>query len=722
MSVAPGRPGVMSAVLAVATPVTSPAPPPVTSPEPAPVSSPAPAARVGSAPTGGGVQLPVASVVLDVPLAHLDRPFDYLVPPEMSAAAQPGVRVRVRFAGTSVTGYLVQRRAASEHPGRLSPLAAVVSAESVLSPEVLTVARHVADRCAGNLADVLRLAVPPRHARVEAEPPVVPPPPDPPDPADPADPAVTGEPPGDALWQRYGGGTALLRRLAAGQAPRAAVAALPGEGPRLVAVAVAAAVSAGRGALVVVPDARDLAAFAAAVSAVLGPGSVTELTAALGPAPRYRAWLAVRRGSARVVVGTRAAAFAPVADLGLVVCWDDGDDLLAEPRAPYPHARDVLVRRSVDQGAALLLAGHVVTPEAAALDRDGFLAILAPDRSTTRSFVPRVVAAGTDAELARDPAARAARLPALVLRTARAALAEGPVLVQVPRAGYLPVLSCQACRRPATCEHCSGPLAVSGSGGAAACRWCGRPAGAWRCPECGSGRFRSRRVGSARTAEELGRAFPGVAVLQSSADATEGVRPTVPDRPALVVATPGAEPVAPAGYAAAVLLDGDVLLARTELAAGQEALRRWANAAALVRTAEPGRPAGTVVVVADAAQRPVQALIRWDPVGAARAELDDRVATALPPASVVVELLGAAGDVSDLLARAELPGTAEVLGPVAVPPAHPGTAAGPEVRALVRDLRGRGASLTAALRAAAAARTARKLSHVRLRVDPVDLA
>ena len=717
MSVAPGRPGVMSAVLAVATPVTSPAPPPVTSPEPAPVSSSAPAARVGSAPTGGGVQLPVASVVLDVPLAHLDRPFDYLVPPAMSAAAQPGVRVRVRFAGTSVTGYLVQRRAASEHPGRLSPLAAVVSAESVLSPEVLTVARHVADRCAGTLADVLRLAVPPRHARVEAEPPVVPP-----VVPDPADPAVTGEPPGDALWQRYGGGTALLRRLAAGQAPRAAVAALPGEGPRLVAVAVAAAVSAGRGALVVVPDARDLAAFAAAVSAVLGPGSVTELTAALGPAPRYRAWLAVRRGSARVVVGTRAAAFAPVADLGLVVCWDDGDDLLAEPRAPYPHARDVLVRRSVDQGAALLLAGHVVTPEDAALDRDGFLAILAPDRSTTRSLVPRVVAAGADTELARDPAARAARLPALVLRTARAALAEGPVLVQVPRAGYLPVLSCQACRRPATCERCSGPLAVSGSGGAAACRWCGRPAGAWRCSECGSGRFRSGRVGSARTAEELGRAFPGVAVLQSSADATEGVRPTVPDRPALVVATPGAEPVAPAGYAAAVLLDGDVLLARTELAAGQEALRRWANAAALVRTAEPGRPAGTVVVVADAAQRPVQALIRWDPVGAARAELDDRVATALPPASVVVELLGAAGDVSDLLARAELPGTAEVLGPVAVPPAHPGAAAGPEVRALVRDLRGRGASLTAALRAAAAARTARKLSHVRLRVDPVDLA
>ena len=684
------------------------------------------------------VELPVASVVLDVPLAHLDRPFDYLVPPELSAAAQPGVRVKARFAGKAVAGYVVARRAASDHPGRLSPLVAVVSPEPVLAPELLTVARHVADRCAGTLADVLRLAVPPRHARVEAEPVAAPG-------AGPV--AAAGTAPAAAesgpdpasgrpvVWDRYPGGAAFLRRVAAGQAPRAAVAALPGDGPSLAAAAVAAAVSAGRGALVVVPDARDVAAFASAVSAVVGAGLVTELTAGLGPAPRYRAWLAVRRGSARVVVGTRAAAFAPVADLGLTVCWDDGDDLLAEPRAPYPHARDVLVRRSVDQDAALLLAGHVVTPEAAALGRDGFLAVLAPDRATTRALVPRVVAAGADTELARDPAARAARIPALVLRTVRAALAEGPVLVQVPRAGYLPVLACQECRHPATCEHCSGPLSVPGAAGTATCRWCGRPAAQWRCPECGSTRFRSRRVGSARTAEELGRALPGVAVVQSAADAADGVRATVPDRPALVVATPGAEPVAAAGYAAAVLLDGDALLARTELAAGQEALRRWVNAAALVRTAGPDRPAGSVVLVADAGQRVVQALVRWDPVGAAEAELDDRVATGLPPATVVVELVGAPTEVADLLARAELPDTALVLGPVPVPPAVPGPAgrptagpgaAGPDgpdrqVRALVRDRRGRGGVLTRALAGAQAARTARRQPHVRLRVDPVDL-
>ena len=111
--------------------------------------------------------LPVARVAVDIPLAHLDRPFDYLVPERLADQAVPGCRVRVRFAGQLVDGYLLDRVPASEHPGRLARLDRVVSAEPVLSPEILALAREVADRYAGALADVLRLAIPPRHARAE---------------------------------------------------------------------------------------------------------------------------------------------------------------------------------------------------------------------------------------------------------------------------------------------------------------------------------------------------------------------------------------------------------------------------------------------------------------------------------------------------------------------------------------------------------------------------
>ncbi len=81
------------------------------------------------------------------------------------------------------------------------------------------------------------------------------------------------------------------------------------------------------------------------------------LTADQGPQARYTAWLKVLRGHVRIVIGTRAAAFAPVHDLGLVAWWDDGDDLLAEPRAPYHHTGVVLGLRAAATGAALLAGG-----------------------------------------------------------------------------------------------------------------------------------------------------------------------------------------------------------------------------------------------------------------------------------------------------------------------------------------------------------------------------
>ena len=113
--------------------------------------------------------LPVARVAVDMSLPHLDRPFDYLVPTTLDVAAVPGCRVRVRFAGKLVDGFLLERAEQSDHEGRLAYLERVTSSEPVLTPEIADLAREIADRYAGTLADVLRLAIPPRHARVEAE-------------------------------------------------------------------------------------------------------------------------------------------------------------------------------------------------------------------------------------------------------------------------------------------------------------------------------------------------------------------------------------------------------------------------------------------------------------------------------------------------------------------------------------------------------------------------
>ncbi|MGJ5761782.1 primosome assembly protein PriA [Streptomyces galbus] len=438
--------------------------------------------------------------------------------------------------------------------------------------------------------------------------------------------------------------------------------------------------------------------------------------------------LAVRRGSVRAVVGTRAAMFAPVQDLGLVALWDDGDDSHSEPHAPQPHARDVLLLRAAQDGCGFLLGGWSCTVEAAQLVESGWARPLVAGREQVRRAAPLVRTVG-DLDLARDEAARAARLPTLAWQVVRDALRQGPVLVQVPRRGYVPRTACARCRAAARCRHCSGPLEAR-DGGALACGWCGRAETGWSCPECGSVRLRAQVVGARRTAEELGRAFPAVPVRTSG---REHVLDTVPAAPALVVSTPGAEPVAEGGYAAALLLDGWAMLARPDLRAGEDALRRWIAAAALVRPQEAG---GTVVALAEPTLRPVQALVRWDPVGHAVRELAERAELGFPPVSRMAAVSGPRDAVITFLDAVELPAEAEVLGPVPLsvtPAGSPRRTGAPPPgehwdRALVRVPPGRGAALASALKAAQAARMARGGSGgagtaeaVRVRIDPPDI-
>ncbi|MEV0338792.1 hypothetical protein AB0H49_07165 [Nocardia sp. NPDC050713] len=934
---------------------------------------------------------PIARVLPLLTPAHLDRDFDYLVPPEFDEIAQPGVRVRVRFAGRLVDGYVLARLTHSEHGGKLVKLERVVSAERVLTPEILDLATAIAARYAGTRADVLRLAIPPRHARTEnggtkkvgvrssgassadeeggdsvsvadleqqgapevmaenrhADPPMrvvengsVPghsagesdasASDDSGDRSAAADvprnilgendsrtprsatvptgddgfvstedarmapelrgtatgavatdvvtdgpaavgsaaagselaggadenrdsaeqvAAASGTAPGaapvvggaeesgagaehdgaaggavqgaapvagagggaadsgpaggasrsatpvddvaeggadavdgvagggaDAVdgvagsrggetapgavaggaaaaanravgpkalpqstsgvrselgfdtapWERYVHGGAFLAALGQGKGVRAAWQAMPGEDwARRLAELAATVVGAGRSAILMVPDQRDLNRVLAECVRLVGDSAVG-LTAGLGPAARYRRWLAVLRGSAKVVVGTRSAVFAPAANLGLVAIWDDGDDTYAEPRAPYPHAREVSMLRAHETGAAFVAAGFARTAEIQAVVDSGWAHDLVADRSVLRKAAPRISAPGdSDMAMERDPVARAVRIPGVAFAAARAALKEGAaVLVQVPRRGYVPALSCAKCRTPARCRHCNGPLALPEStpGGvheahSPSCRWCGITETAFRCSACGSRALRAVVIGAVRTAEELGRAFPGVPIRGSGGGA---VLDTVEPGPQVIVSTVGAEPVVRGGYGVALLLDGWALLGRADLRAAEDALRRWMSAAALVR------PHGQVVVMAEPSLPTVQALVRWDPLGHARAEVDARAEVGFPPAVRLAAVDGATEAIDELLTAADLPADVEVLGPVPLPATarkpFSGDSPAEVERMLLRVPRRTGAALSRALTTAQAIRsTHRSDAPLRVQIDPIDI-
>ena len=584
---------------------------------------------------------PIAQVRIDSPLPHLDRVFDYAIPEAIADDVTTGVRVRVRFSGRLINGVVVGRAAVSE-AANVRPLERVLSREPVLTPQTATLVTAVAERFAGTFSDVFRSAVPPRHARAEAA-------------------ASTRAPMNAELteddwatWDRYTFGRALLTRaledrLADVRGVWSAAPARPWTSDVVALVRAVLSHDEG-GVLVVVPDAWDVKQLCNATEDLAPTRAV--LSAELGPERRYREFCSVLRGESRFVVGTRTAVFAPVKDLRLIIVWDDADESCWEPQAPYWNARDVAALRSQLSDCALLVGAPTRSTETQSWCDAAWARSLEPERSWLRAHAP-IVRALDSADEARDPAAASARIPHTAWSVAKEGLRTGPVLIQVPRRGYLPALACQQCRESAVCS-CGGPLSMRSKGSTPQCLWCGKLAGSWSCPNCHGTQLRASSTGVERTAEEFGRAFAGASIIWSS---SEQLHRTVPDAPALVVATPGAEPVAESGYAAVVLLDARPQLQRTGLRSGEEALRRWFGAAMLAR------PKAHVIVTADHALSAVQALVRWDSGWFAERELADRQATGLPPQSRAAVLTGENAAVAEVLAELASRVPITVLGP-----------------------------------------------------------
>ena len=315
---------------------------------------------------------PIAQVVLDIQAIHLGQTFDYYVEEKYSEAAQPGVMVRVRFGGQRVNGIIWKRTDTSETPeSSLRFIERVVIDRVLVSESMRNDATLIADAFGGTRANILRLAVPPRVARVEQEQRIG---------------NRTGiekngrieslakiERESYEQLQRQYGNIDLLRTALEGQRFQAFVLdPLPGSHHwrQCVAWMVAAALLQGKPAVLVLPTMREIEDMAETLQSIglrcFAPtqssngaygGDFAILNAQMAPAERYRAYLAISGGQVRCVIGTRAAMYAPVDGNALFlilddVCYQDADGMM-----PYANARGVLrLRAKAHNGVFVAMA------------------------------------------------------------------------------------------------------------------------------------------------------------------------------------------------------------------------------------------------------------------------------------------------------------------------------------------------------------------------------
>lgn len=593
---------------------------------------------------------PVARVVIDSPLPHLDRLFDYAVPPKLAGVVAAGSRVRVRLAGALTSGVVAEVRDGSDFAGTLAPVRSS-SATPSFTPEALGLAARIARRYAGSTWDVLRLMAPPRVAAVEKQR------------WGPDDDHVASDDDAyrDALTAARRGDDgdthAEARGVLVGEAERVVWEALP-DAARPGTVPAAALVRAaleriahGGSAVIVVPDARAIAAVLAQAqrwglrrwTARTG-GQVAVLDHDDGPTVRFGSYLAAMHGHARLVIGTRPSAMQPVPDLRLIAVWDEANGVYEDPHAPYPHARTVAAMRA-EGGAALLIGGYALSVDAASLVASGWARWARSDRGAVRDAVPTIDIVTTER---RDAEGGAGWhwMPGSVWRTVRESAQRGPVAILVPRAGYVRGAACARCDAWALCVECESMLEVPARGVPPRCIDQGHPQPDWHCPECHGSALKHVRQGASLVAEQLARMLGEIPLTVSTAAA--GVSPDFEVAGGVVLATPGALPAVRGGYLHMVITSAGVP-AGTGLGGELQALRWWLSAAALCRSRREG---GAVSVVGELPPSVARALSTWSPAAAAEVAFSERSSLGLPPHRRYVTVTGAPDVVARALAAA----------------------------------------------------------------------
>jgi primosomal protein N' (replication factor Y) len=283
--------------------------------------------------------------------------------------------------------------------------------------------------------------------------------------------------------------------------------------------AIAASLEAGRPALVLVPEIALALPLVDRLRADLD-ARVALVHSGLGMGERGDEWRRIRSGDIDIVAGTRLAALAPLADVGVVIVDEEHDGAWKSDRTPRIQARDTAIRLAELAGAAVILGSATPAVDTVGRAREGrYRRVELPARPTGES--PRIELVDLRAELQAGNRGLLSAALAEALGVLDPGKGEQAILV-INRRGTASVVMCRDCGTVQACPECTRPLVFHQAGMTLRCHHCGRATPmATRCPQCASPRIRYLGGGTERVEREVRERFPGLRVGRLDRDVVE---------------------------------------------------------------------------------------------------------------------------------------------------------------------------------------------------------
>jgi len=462
--------------------------------------------------------LPVATVLVDSGVFHLDEPFDYLVSEKLNSMAQPGHLVAVSFHGRQVQGYILERKALDQAAnGSLKYIDRVLSSFPLLTPEQYSLAQAVSHRYACSLWSVISAAIPARIASAEKN-------------------------------------FSPLPKIAApneSHKPIKQAIRLPATTERLEIIAQIVGDRAKLGqVLIVVPEESDLELLEETLRPEFSQNMVVQ-SSSRPASERYKNYLEIVTNQPQIILTTRSGLFTPLVAGSSIIVYEEPSSSHYEKRYPGWNSRDVSLLRPEH---SLIFLGYSWSAELSRLIALGFVDSITESKASEIAQQSRKFhfAQGRDSHLA----------------TISRGLRGGSVLISIANPSPLTGLLCRKCHNRALCE-CGGAL-VQQPKKSMTCSLCTKVVLDWRCDHCSHSEVSPSKKDPATLAENLSRAFPGIRVILSSAKNRVS---KVVDSKTLVIATIGHEPLGK--FTAIALLDGEYLYNRPGLRTEETMLSHW---------------------------------------------------------------------------------------------------------------------------------------------------